>query len=96
MTLEAAHERAGTQYARRKGWTAFKLAFTGKRGAPDRLYAHPQHGVVFVEWKRPGKEPTAQQEIRHAEMRAAGLRVEWFDCVERFIAWVDTFDDTGL
>lgn len=96
MALEKDHEKAGNRYARLNGWTNYKIQFAGRRGATDRLYAHPAHGSFYVEWKRPGEEPTEQQRIRHTEMQDAGLKVLWFDCVEKFIGWIDSFEDTGL
>ncbi len=89
--IESSHEKAGTEYAKAAGWTVYKVRF-GVRAAPDRLFAKEGHGGYFVEWKKPGEEPTKQQQHRHKEMRKAGLRVVWFDDVEQFKAWIDAFE----
>lgn len=64
--------------AKATGWTVYKVSWLGQRGAPDRCFMG--HGVcVWIEFKRPGKEPTVQQFRMIDRMRAAGLNVEWFD-----------------
>lgn len=57
---EIAIERPASAYAESRGWFEVKIMLTSKNGFPDRLYA--RNGViVFVEYKAPGEEPTAQQ-----------------------------------
>jgi hypothetical protein len=94
VALEKEHEKAGNVYAKKRGWRVYKIQFVGRRGATDRMYSHPLCGAYFVEWKRPGEVPTEQQERRHAEMRAAGLRVVWVDCIEKFVVWCDKVTQT--
>ena len=39
---------------------------------------------MFVEFKRPGKKPTALQEAWHRKLRALGFKVEVIDNVSDF------------
>lgn len=41
-------------------------------------------GIVKIEFKRPGKEPTEQQWKRINEIREAGGEADWADSVERY------------
>lgn len=88
--LEGSHEKAGNEYAVDRGWKIYKVQF-GIRGAPDRMISKKPHGPYFVEWKKPGEEPSEQQKHRHNELREAGVRVVWFDHVDKFRNWIDAF-----
>lgn len=68
-----------------------KVAWIGRRGAPDRLVMLPGnlHWVperdsqtIWVELKATGEEPEAHQEREHQRMRAMGQRVEVIDSIE--------------
>lgn len=66
------------EYAEATGWWAAKFTSPGKRAVPDRLFI--RKGVhLFGEIKRPGEEPTRQQELRHKKMRAHGAIVRLWD-----------------
>lgn len=66
------------EYAEATGWWAAKFTSPGKRAVPDRLFI--RKGVhLFGEIKRPGEEPTRQQELRHKKMRAHGAIVRVWD-----------------
>lgn len=54
-------EAAVCAHARGRGWSAIKLAGPGDRGKPDRIFIAPGGRVKFVEFKAPGKQPTALQ-----------------------------------
>lgn len=56
------------------GWYVVKLIQTNKNGIPD-LIAVRSGRVVFVEVKRPGKEPEPLQKFRHKEIRKNGTEV---------------------
>lgn len=66
-----------------------KVAWIGRRGAPDRLvmlppgivvYPGPEFGwTVWVELKAPGVKAEGYQLREHARMRAMGQRVEVID-----------------
>ena len=52
------------EYAQGRGWWVSKFTAPGKKAVPDRVFI--RNGVVlFVEFKRPGEEPTLQQRNRH-------------------------------
>lgn len=76
-----------------------KLAYVGRRGAPDRmvvwgLYRGGRDGYIggridFVELKAPGKKPDPHQEREHERLRALGCNVHVIDskeAVDRYIA----------
>lgn len=70
---EATEERAANKIAKERGWLCEKVQGY-RNGWPDRLYVkNGRH--VWVEWKRDNKDPTEQQELRHKEMREAGMEV---------------------
>lgn len=79
---EAIIERRAVDDARADGWIVFKLWFMGARGAPDRIFGKGGKAVV-IEFKRPGKVATPQQERRHKQLRQAfGLTVYTVTTVE--------------
>ncbi len=50
-------------------------------GIPDTLCGRVAGGVVLVEFKVPGKQPTQQQWKRIYELREAGQQAWWADSV---------------
>lgn len=57
---ESTIERAVCAYAKSKGCITMKLSGQNQKGQPDRMFLH--HGsVMFIEFKSPGKQPTALQ-----------------------------------
>lgn len=58
----------------------------GFNGFPDTMVGkYPKgSGVIIVEAKRLGKEPTEQQWKRINEIREAGGEADWYDNYERF------------
>lgn len=57
---ESTIERAVCAYAKNKGCIVMKLSGQNQRGQPDRIFLY-QGRVLFVEFKAPGKRPTALQ-----------------------------------
>lgn len=57
------------------GGMCLKFSASIRNGVPDRLVILPGVGTVFVETKAPGGELRTLQEVRHAQMRAAGATV---------------------
>ena len=78
---ESKIEKAGSDFAELRGWFEFKIMVASKKGIPDRFYAR-RGRQLFVEWKRDGEPPNAQQLKRHREMRAAGIEVHVLDNIE--------------
>lgn len=73
-----------------------KVAWTGRRGAPDRLvmlpakrlmptidcaWCNPKGRAVWVELKAPGIKPPTYQLREHARMRAMGQDVRVIDSI---------------
>lgn len=80
--LESKVESETKRYAESRGWWCVKFVSPGLRGVPDRLFIR-EGRHVFIEFKRPGEEPTEQQYKRHREMRAHGAEVHWTDNLEQ-------------
>jgi hypothetical protein len=57
---ESTIEQAVCAYAKAKGCLSLKLAGQNQKGQPDRMFLYYGH-VLFVEFKAPGKKPTALQ-----------------------------------
>jgi hypothetical protein len=81
--LEKDIEADGVAWAYSQGWWSCKFTSPNLRGVPDRLFIR-RGKHVFVEVKRPGEEPTPQQQLRAREMKLAGAEVYWVDTLEGF------------
>jgi len=84
LMLESDLERAAMQYAEKRGWFEFKIEKASKGGLPDRFLSRFDRGVILVEFKRDGEEPSAQQLKRHKELRDHGVTVKVFDNLTAF------------
>jgi hypothetical protein len=51
-------------------------------GVPDTLCSRVAGGIMLIEFKVPGKEPTQQQWKRIYELREQGINAWWADSVE--------------
>lgn len=80
--LEKDIEKAGGDFAFRRGWFTLKLTSPSRRGWPDRFYAR-RGRIVLVEWKRPGEEPDPLQAKMHKDLRAHGVEVHWLTSLEQ-------------
>lgn len=79
---EADIERYLVKQAKLRGAEVRKVAWPGRRGAPDRVLMLPGGRVVWVELKSPGLAATfpsnaheRQQDREHRRMRRAGQSV---------------------
>lgn len=88
MTRESEIEGAAWRYAQLRRWFRTKIMRASPNGFPDHFFARatppcPHCGrsgeVLLAEFKQTGETPTAQQQLRHQELRAAGVRVEVID-----------------
>ena len=61
------------------GGLALKFTSPGRRGVPDRVVMLPGRAPEFVELKRKGQKPRADQLRQHERMRAAGAIVHVID-----------------
>ena len=74
VSLESALEKKCVDFARSKGFLAFKLDKIA-RGWPDHLFLGPSKKVLVVEFKIPGQLPSPQQNARHSELMRRGFPV---------------------
>jgi hypothetical protein len=76
---ESKIEKMLVKRATAMGGLVRKLAWVGRRGAPDRLVKLPDRPPMFVELKAPGGKLSKLQELEHRRMRDVGLdvRVVW-------------------
>ncbi len=74
-------ERAGVDYAVARGWKHKKI---GTNAWPDHLFIKAPRQVVWVEFKRRGKQPRANQKRRLAEIADMGFRVYVVDRKEQY------------
>lgn len=74
-------EETVCRWAEENGWLARKIAYPGRRGAPDRhFYGHGR--IVIVEFKRRGLKPDPHQAREHERLAKAGHAVHIIDSVE--------------
>lgn len=62
------------EHAHIRGWFCQKVQFVGRRGCQD-VVAIRGGRTVWIEVKRPGKEPTRQQALVAREMKEKGAEV---------------------
>lgn len=58
-------------------------------GWPDTLVLLPGGRPAFIEFKRPGKKPTAKQREKIEWLEDNGYRVAWFDNEDEAKEWLD-------
>lgn len=80
-------EAPAIQYAERRGWWHIKITSPSLNGLPDDLFVRRGH-YLWIEFKAPGEEPSAQQLKRHAEMCEKGMDVRWTDNLEQAMGWL--------
>ncbi len=91
MGEESKIENAVAKYARKKGFWVRKFKSPGNRGAPDKIFMSPKGDVFFIEFKAPGKEPTALQHREIAMIKLHKGHAFWTDSVDGGKAIVDRF-----
>lgn len=71
-------ERALMRRVKELGGEVRKLAWVGRRGAPDRLVMLPGR-FLLIELKAPGGRISRLQDLEHRRLRQAGfdVRVVW-------------------
>lgn len=74
-TLESIVESYLRNVVKELGGLCPKMAPFIQNGIPDRLVLLPYGRSAFFELKRPGKKPTALQEIKHKQLRELGYFV---------------------
>jgi hypothetical protein len=73
---ESTIEKAVCAYAKIKGCITLKLAGMNQRGQPDRMFIRSGR-CLFVEFKAPGKHPTALQLRWLVNLHEQGMTVAW-------------------
>ena len=67
-----------------------KLAGPNQKGQPDRLFIRDGK-MLFIEFKAPGKQPTALQLRFMCDMHEHGAHVAWCDDIGRGKELIHTF-----
>jgi len=91
MGEEAKIEKAVADYAKRNGCYTRKFTAPSQRGVPDRLFLSPFGKVFFIEFKAPGKIPTALQLKEIAEINNRSGNAHWVDSRDGGKAIVDLY-----
>jgi len=77
VVTEKSIEQAAVRYAKRLGFFTAKVAFTGHRGAHDRIFIKNRR-VFFIEFKKLG-EPASSAQIRFSK-KMRGVKVDTYVC----------------
>ena len=78
MSEELQIELEAVNRAECAGWLSRKLAWQGRRGAPDRAFIGFGR-FVLIEFKRPGEEPIGQQLREFNRLAKKYSDVHWVD-----------------
>jgi hypothetical protein len=89
MMLEKILEQKVKEYARSKGWLAYKFVSPGHSFVPDGILISPSGKVIFIEFKQLGKKPSAGQEREHQRLRQSKVLVYVIDTVAKGQEMVD-------
>lgn len=77
-------DRCRDDHARPAGLLMWQVEGKSCNGFPDSVCGKVTGGTIFIEFKRPGEKPTAQQYLRIWELRDAGAEAWWTDSVEGY------------
>lgn len=81
--LEKQIEERVCEYAKSKGFLAYKFTSPQRQAVPDRMLIHPTGHITFIEFKAAGKHPTPAQEREHKRLRDHHVTVYVVDDVEK-------------
>ena len=87
--LERDIEKAIKEYARSRGFLAYKFTSPGHIGVPDGLFISPVGFVIFMEFKQTGKKPTAMQQREIDRINQYGVLALVVDSVEQGKGLID-------
>jgi len=82
MGQESQIEKKAKAYARQHGFWVRKFKSPGNRAAPDSIFMSPKGVVFFIEFKAPGKKPTAAQLRELLLISKQGGNSYWVDSFE--------------
>ncbi len=85
---ESKIEKKAVQWARDHGWFSRKYKAPGRIGVQDRIFVKGGR-VIFIEYKRIGKEPTGLQCDDAEALKKHGGEVWWVNTVRgtQLILW---------
>ena len=63
LVLEKDVEKKVRDWAQKNGLLSIKLSSQHSRGQPDRMFLNTKGQVMFIEFKKPGGQPTKLQEM---------------------------------
>ena len=86
---EAQIEKDGCDYAEAQGLEHRKLAWVGRRDAPDRIFWGDELPVFFIEVKAAGKALSPGQFREIEKMRRSGTRVYVCDSLTAMLDHID-------
>ena len=89
--LERDIEKRVKEYARSKGWLAYKFTSPGHIGVPDGLFISPVGFVIMMEFKQTGKKPTAMQQREIDRINQHGVLALVVDSVEQSKKLIDAY-----
>lgn len=81
--LEKKIEEAVCDYAKARGFLAYKFNSVNRAAVPDRLFILPSGHMFFIEFKRAGQKPTVPQEREHARLRQQNVQVYVVDDIQQ-------------
>jgi Holliday junction resolvase len=79
---ESRVERTVNEYARGRGWLAFKWVSTSQRGVPDCIYFKDGE-CLMIEFKAPGNRATPYQNAIHRKLKEHGFHVYVVDNIDQ-------------
>ena len=91
MITEAYIEKTVTDWAKERGWIVLKFTPRGDRGWPDRLFISRWGSHVWIEFKRPGKEPTKLQHKRLQQLQDNKCHAVWTNSIEDGINYLKEY-----
>jgi len=81
--LEKQIEAAVCDYAKTRGFLAYKFTSPNRAAVPDRMMVLPSGHIFFIEFKRTGQKPTPAQEREHVRLRQQNVQVYVVDDIHQ-------------
>lgn len=93
--LEVSIEDEVVKWAKKNKFLTPKVRFT-EAGYPDRLFVSPYGHTIFIEFKKPGEEPSPLQYHRLSELTKRGVPATWCDNVLEAIGILKSSLETAV
>jgi hypothetical protein len=91
LIRESAIEAKAIKYCKTKGILCHKFVSPNNRGVPDRILIGRNGRVAFLEFKRPGEQPTALQRKVIHDLSLRQQFAGWVDSYEASVKFIDNF-----